>query len=119
MARCCGNATLGAAIRLWLFGVSVLDVAPYVYDAKVPQLMLLGGRTGEDGGHDWIHLLSTLGLLERSQGIGWFVHKLGAIVVLLALAWAAWRLWQQKSRLGETWMNRERRLDDHRTPPDP
>jgi len=92
----------GAAIGLWLFGVSVLDVAPYVYDAKVPQLMLLGGRTGEDGGHDWIHLLSTLGLLERSQGIGWFLHKLGAIVVLLALAWAAWLLWQQRSRLGET-----------------
>jgi len=92
----------GAAIGLWLFGVSVLDVAPYVYDAKVPQLMLLGGRTGEEGGHDWIHLLSSLGLLERSQGIGWLTHKLGALIVLLALAWAAWLLRQQKGRLDAT-----------------
>ena len=37
----------GAAVGLWLFGVSVLDVAPYMYDALHPQLMLLSGTTGE------------------------------------------------------------------------
>jgi hypothetical protein len=90
----------GAAIGLWLFGVSLLDVAPYVYDAKEPYLVLLGGHTGESGGHDWIYLLSPLGLREYSQTLGWWVHKLGALVVLAALGWGAWLLWQQKSRLG-------------------
>lgn len=90
----------GAAIGLWLLGVSLLDVAPYAYDALHPQLMLLGGHTGEEGGHDWIYLLSKLGLLPRSQGIGWLIHKLGAAVVLLSIYWAAWLLWQQRKRLG-------------------
>ena len=44
----------GAAIGLWLFGVSLLDVAVYVYDALVPQMTLLSGHNGEQGGHDWI-----------------------------------------------------------------
>jgi hypothetical protein len=91
----------GAAIGLWLVGVSLLDVAPYVYDALHPQLVLLGGRTGEEGGHDWIYLLGETGLLKRAHGLGWLVHKLGALVVLVSIAWAGWILWQQKMRLGD------------------
>ncbi|NVO06661.1 MAG: zinc ribbon domain-containing protein [Rhodoferax sp.] len=83
----------GASIGLWLLGVSLLDIAPYLYDALHPQLMLLSGATGEDGGHDWIYLLSSLGLLEKSQALGALVHHLGAGVVLLALGWGAWLLW--------------------------
>lgn len=89
----------GAAIGLWLLGVSVLDMAPYVYDALNPQLVLLGGRTGEEGGHDWIYLLSETGLLKRAQMLGALTHKLGALVMLISMGWAAWVLWQQKSRL--------------------
>jgi hypothetical protein len=92
----------GGAIGFWLLGVSVLDVAPYVYDAKEPYLILLGGHTGETGGHDWIHLLSPLGLREYSQTLGWWIHKLGALMVLAALGWGGWLLKQQKARLGET-----------------
>ncbi len=96
----------GAAIGLWLFGASLLDLAPYIYDSLHPQLILLGGHTGEDGGHDWIYLLDKMGLLKHSQGLGWFVHKLGALVMLLAIGWGAWLLWrswciqQQRKRLG-------------------
>jgi hypothetical protein len=79
----------GAAVGLWLLGVSVLDVAPYVYDALQPQLMLLSGSTGEAGGHDWIYLLSSLGLLPHAQLLGSLIHKLGALVVLASLGWAA------------------------------
>jgi hypothetical protein len=79
----------GAAIGLWFFGVSLLDVAPYMFDALHPQLMLLSGTTGEEGGHDWIFLFSSLGLLQSSQWIGALVHKLGALTILLALGWAA------------------------------
>lgn len=90
-----------AAIATWLFGVSLLDVAPYVYDALHPQLVLLGGHTGEEGGHDWIYLLGETGLLRRAQGLGWLTHKLGALVVLLSIAWAGWLLKRQQACIGE------------------
>ncbi len=89
----------GAAIGLWFLGVSLLDVAPYMYDALHPQLMLLAGSTGEDGGHDWIYLFSSLDWLPKAQVIGTLTHGLGALVVLLALAWAASVLWLQKRRV--------------------
>ena len=89
----------GAAIGLWLLGVSLLDIAPYIYDALHPQLVLLGGRSGEEGGHDWIYLLTETGLLKRAQTFGGLTHKLGALVMLISMAWAAWVLWRQKSRL--------------------
>jgi hypothetical protein len=89
----------GAAIGLWFLGVSLLDIAPYAYDALHPQLMLLGGRTGEDGGHDWIYLLSETGLLKRAHAVGWWFHKLGSVVVVIACGWAAWVLMQQRKRL--------------------
>ena len=77
----------GASIGLWLVGVSLLDIAPYMYDALHPQLMLLSGRTGEEGGHDWIYLFSSMGLLPKSQIIGALCHKLGALTVLIAIGW--------------------------------
>lgn len=89
----------GAAVGLWFLGVSLLDVAPYMYDALHPQLMLLSGSTGEEGGHDWIYLFSSLGLLSKAQLIGGLTHKLGALVVLLALGWAAWLLRRQYPRV--------------------
>lgn len=86
----------------WLFGVSLLDVAPYMFDALHPQLMLLSGTTGEAGGHHWIHLFSSMGMLRRAQTVGALTHKLGALVVVLvvvlALAWAAWLLRLQRHR---------------------
>ncbi len=89
----------GAAIGLWFVGVSLLDVAPYMYDALHPQLMLLSGRTGEDGGHDWIYLFNSLGLLPRAQLIGGLTHTLGGLVTLLSLGWAGWVLRLQYPRL--------------------
>ncbi|WP_296446602.1 hypothetical protein [Rhodoferax sp. UBA5149] len=89
----------GAAVGLWFFGVSLLDIAPYMYDALQPQLMLLSGQVGEAGGHDWIYLFSSLGLLPKAQLIGGLTHKLGALVLLLALGWGAWLLWRQYLRV--------------------
>lgn len=93
----------GAAIGLWLLGVSLLDVAPYVYDALQPQLTLLNGAVGEAGGHDWIYLLESLRLRPRAQALGLLVHRVGALVVLAALGWAAWLLVLQRRRIdGDT-----------------
>jgi hypothetical protein len=89
----------GASIGLWLFGVSVLDVAPYMYDAWEPQLTLLGGGTGNDSFHDWIYLFDSVNLLHRAQRIGALVHALGALIVLLALAWGAGVLRLQRRRM--------------------
>lgn len=88
----------GASIGLWLLGVSLLDLAPYVYDALHPQLMLLSGTTGEEGGHDWIFLLSSMGKLAKAQTYGAVLHKLGALVVLIALGWGACMLRLQHAR---------------------
>jgi len=89
----------GAAVGLWFLGVSVLDIAPYMYDAFQPQLMLLSGQVGEAGGHDWIYLFSSMGLLPKAQLIGALTHKIGAIVVVLAVGWGAWLLRRQYPRV--------------------
>jgi hypothetical protein len=88
----------GAAFALWLLGVSVLDSASYLYDALHPQLTLLSGGTGEDGGHDFIFLLDSLGLRHQAQRLGLLMHKLGAVLTLLALGWAGWLLLMQRGR---------------------
>ena len=98
----------GAAIGLWFVGVSLLDVAPYMYDALHPQLMLLTGTTGEDGPHDWIYLFSSLGWLAKAQTIGTATHRLGAFVVLLAIVWGASVLWLAKRRAARNAVGQER-----------
>lgn len=95
----------GAAFALWLLGVSVMDTAPYMYDALHPKLPLLGGGTGEDGGHDFIFLLDSVGLLHRAQGLGMGLHKLGAALMLLALGWAGWLLRLQHHQRADVMSN--------------
>ena len=89
----------GAAIGLWLFGVSVMDVSPYMYDAWEPKLTLLGGGTGNDSFHDWIYLFDSVNQLHRARGIGAFTHAAGVAIVLLALAWGAAVLRLQRRHL--------------------
>lgn len=90
----------GAALALWLLGVSLLDVAPYVHDALQPQLLLLNGSVGDAGGHDWIVLLDSIGWRARAPLLGALIHRLGALVLLLALGWAAGLLLLQRRLLG-------------------
>ena len=84
----------GCAVGLWWASVSLIDVSPYIYDAFAPQLILLGGQTGEDGPHDWIYLLGEFGKVHRSQAYGAWAHHLGVVFMLLSLAFAAWALWR-------------------------
>jgi hypothetical protein len=92
----------GSSIGLWFMGVSLLDVAPYIYDALHPQLVLLTGTTGEDGPHDWIYILDVIGLRNQAQGLGALVHALGAATIMVALAWGATVLWKQYSARPQT-----------------
>lgn len=93
----------GAAIFLWLLGFSTIDMAVYMYDAFDPKVMLLGGQTGaESDGHDWQNLFGDLGLLRRARGIGLFFGWVGGATMLAALAWAAWVLRLQHTRLRDS-----------------
>ena len=89
----------GAALGLWWCGASMIDLAPYIYDAAEPQLIMLGGHTGEDGPHDWIYLLDRFGKVARSQDYGSVAHKIGIVIMIVGLAWAAVVLLRQKAQL--------------------
>ena len=90
-----------AAVMLWCSGVAIMDVAPYIYDAREPQHVLLTGRTGDTGSHDFIDTLGDLGLLNKAQPIGRGVHAFGFVTMATALVWGGWLLWQQYRRRGE------------------
>ena len=89
----------GAAIGLWWTSVSLIDLAPYIYDALRPQLILLGGSVGEDGPHDWIYLLDSVHQRSNAQHWGALAHTLGGLIMLVALSWASTVLWQQRLKL--------------------
>ena len=86
-----------AAVMLWWSAVAVMDIAPYVYDAQVPVHVLLTGRTGETGAHDFIDVLGDLGLLGRAQSVGYIVHRFGVAMLIASFAWAAWMVWRQRA----------------------
>ena len=92
----------GAGVGLWLTSASMLDLSPYIYDALHPQLILLGGHTGEDGLHDWIYLLTRVGQLHNAQRWGTFVHSFGSILMFIALVWGALILWNQRNLLSKS-----------------
>lgn len=83
--------TFGAAVCLWWLGQSMMDLVPYIADARLQQMWLLGGVRGRDmpGIHDWHAILSRLGLLEYDQGVAMLVATSGRLLILLALVWGA------------------------------
>ena len=83
------------ALMLWWDAAGILDTAPYIYDAWEPRHVLLTGRTGDTGAHDFIDTLGDLGLLHKAQALGRATHAFGVLVMLAALAWGAWLLWRQ------------------------
>jgi hypothetical protein len=91
-----------AAVMLWWSAIAVMDIAPYVYDAQQPMHVLLTGRTGEMGAHDFIDVLGDLGLLTRAQAAGYTVHRVGVAMLVAAIAWGAAilvRAWRTKDEL--------------------
>jgi predicted RNA-binding Zn-ribbon protein involved in translation (DUF1610 family) len=88
-----------ASLMLWWAAVSFIDVAPYIWDAFDPKMMLLGGKTGaESDGHDWQNILGDLGLIKRAHLIAGIAHTLGLAVMLAAYAWGAALLYLQFRR---------------------
>lgn len=84
-----------ASACLWWVGQSLMDVAPYIADARALRLPLLGGGTGADrpGSHDWQNLLRPLGMLEDDIRIASIVDTIGSGLLLIALIWGIYMLW--------------------------
>lgn len=88
-----------ASLMLWWAAASIIDVAPYIWDAFDPKMMLLGGKTGaESDGHDWQNILGDLGLIKRAHLVAGIAHTLGLTVMLIANAWGAALLYFQFHR---------------------
>lgn len=83
------------SLMLWWAAAGVMDSAPYIYDAWKPQHVLLTGRTGDTGAHDFIDVLGDLGLLRQAQPIGRAVHAFSVLLMAAALAWGACLLRRQ------------------------
>jgi hypothetical protein len=80
----------GAVVCTWWAGQNLLDLAPYIADARALQLVLLGGKTGaEVEGHDWEYLLGQMGWLRFDRTLGLGAHRLGLAMMTGALIWGA------------------------------
>ena len=85
----------GAAVAVWWAGQNLVDLGPYIADARSLSIVLLGGRTGaEVEGHDWEAILTTLGWMHRDRQIAMFAHMLGSAAMAASLAAGAWITWR-------------------------
>ena len=84
-----------ASLMLWWCGTQWIDLAPYAYDAFQPQHVLLTGRTGDTGAHDYIDILGDLGLLSHARGVARAMHEFGLLLMLAAWVWGGFILWRK------------------------
>ncbi len=98
--RLVNKDAFGATLGAWLLGLSLVDCAPYINDARSLALTLVGGRTGREvEGHDWEYLLTHLNLLNKDVYIAHYVLLAGRWLMVLALVWAALELARQFRQL--------------------
>jgi len=94
--------TFGASIAFWWAGESILDLAPYIDDARSMTLQLLGGNTGSSapyGFHDWNFVLSELNLLRYDHLLADIAFTGGRLIMSFALLWGLAVLIRQATRL--------------------
>jgi hypothetical protein len=80
----------GAAVCLWWLGENLIDIAPYINDARAGEMPLLGGNFGHSspyGFHDWEYLLTETGLLQHDHRLALLSHVSGALLMALAVIW--------------------------------
>lgn len=89
--------TFAASVMLWWTGQSLIDLAPYIADARYRGLPLVGGMSEEF--HDWGNLLTMMNALNSTQSVARFDFSLGAVLIVFASAWGAYVLYRQKKNL--------------------
>ena len=91
----------GAAVAIWWAGENLIDVAPYINDARDLKLVLLGGKTGaEVEGHDWEYLLNAMGVAHKDHTIAGVVQAIGTLTLITGLVWGAVVVLTQINMLG-------------------
>ena len=91
----------GGAVGLWWFAENLMDLAPYIGDARAGELPLLGGVTGSEveDYHDWEYLLKHLGWLYSDHKIAAGAYMAGRGLMVLACLWGAGLLYRQYKNL--------------------
>jgi hypothetical protein len=86
-----------ASVTLWWLGESLMDLAPYINDARSLRLILLGGVTGRDVAdyHDWEFILRKLGMLRYDHFLAQTANTIGILLMLSAFAWGGFVLYRQ------------------------
>ncbi len=79
----------GASVCVWWAGESLVDLAPYINDARELKLMLLGGPADEVEGHDWEAILSSLEWMRFDHTIARGAWWTGVAIMTGALVWSA------------------------------
>ena len=92
----------GASVALWWAAESLMDIAPYIDDARALDMMLLGGVTGkETDGHDWNNILTMLNLLEWDHRLAHLTYNIGILLMLASFLWGGTLLLRHYHRLPE------------------
>lgn len=90
----------GASVALWWTAESLMDIAPYINDARALDLMLIGGVTGkETDGHDWNNILTMLGFLEWDHRLAHLTYNVGILLMLGSFLWGGVILLRHYRRL--------------------
>jgi hypothetical protein len=90
------GVTAGAT---WL-GASLIDLAPYIADARAQDLDLLS-FSEDASGHDWHYLLARAGMLKQDLAVARFVNFI-ALLVILASVLASLYLFMRMAKLKDT-----------------
>jgi len=88
----------GASVCAWWAGESLMDLAPYINDARDLKLMLLGGPADEVEGHDWENILTSLRWIHLDHTIARGAWWIAAAMMSGALIWSAATLLRQDDR---------------------
>lgn len=93
--------TFGAGVALWWFGQNLMDLAPYINDARAKELMLLGGVAGRDisGYHDWEYILRKLGWLKWDHLLANLAQNTGILLIVTTFVWGGYLPWKQYKNL--------------------
>jgi len=88
----------GVAVAVWWAGENLVDLGPYIADARALRIPLIGGQTGaEVTGHDWEALLDRLGWLRFDHTLGLGAHLAGSTLMVVSLLAGAWLLLSRSS----------------------
>lgn len=70
----------------WL-AASLIDLAPYIADARAQELDLVS-FSPDGGGHDWHYLLAQAGMLKQDIAVARFANFLAVVLIVVSVLFA-------------------------------